>query len=223
MPKYIANIGYEIEFRLSVVIQTVEENQSKEEKCIDDYAVGCDAGEKEAYAEWLAEEAARQAHKIIETSVIMRGTDPVGVSICEHGMYSVEVDDEVSDWRELYDDNSNGELNWSYEFPLLATAHSSAEINLEECKSSNPKQAEILYAQADSRVDEIREQIASMLTLNEKLPRGWKLLGEFEVDGGDVSVYEHKKWYEMKLDERRDKSGRLINRPPPQPTNYRRS
>jgi len=222
MPKYTANIGYGIEFRLSVVIQTVEENHSKEEKWIDDYAVGCDAGEKETYAEWLAEEAARQAQQIIESSVIMRGTDPEEVSICEHGMYSVEVYDEVSDWRELYGNNTSGEIDWSFELPLLATAGSSAEINLENCKSSHPKQAEILYAQADSRVDKIREQIASMLTMNENFPKGWKMLGEFEVDTDHVSVYEHKKWYEMKLDERPDETGRLINRPPPQPTNYRR-
>lgn len=217
MPRYIAQCGYQIEFRLAVAIRTIEDGQDSLNKWIDDYTDDRDEGYKESYAEWLAEEAVRQAEAVVRGAVILKGADPSGVSICEQGLDIHEIEEEVSNWKELFDVSQHGELNRSYLMKLLVSAFSSAEINLQKNKSE-----EALYEEADLRSQDVAELLTDMIGIEGDLPPGWKLVGGFEVELDDVSVYEEKRWWDKNLKEldgayRR----RFINRPIKR-TNYRR-
>lgn len=217
MPRYIAQCGYQIEFRLAVVISTIEDGQDSFNKWTGEYTDECEDGFKESYAEWLAEGAVRQADAVVKGAVILKGEDPPGILICAQGLDIIDIQVEVSNWRELYDNSQHGELNRSYLMKLLVSAFSSADINLKKSKS-----ADELYEEADLRSQNMTKLLADMLRIEGDLPSGWKRLDGFEVELGDVSVYEEKKWCDKNLKELDGAyRPRLIHRPKVQ-TTYRR-
>jgi len=217
MPRYIARCGYQIEFQLTVAIPTIEDGQDNLNKWIDDYTDGRDDEYKESYAQWLAEEAIRQAEKVVEGAVILKGEDPPGVSISEQGLDNLEIEEEVSDWSELFDYSQQGELNRSYLRKLLVSAFSSADITLQKNKSE-----EALYDEADLRSQNVAELLTDMIRIEGNLPPGWKLVGGFKVELDDVSIYEEKRWWDKNLKELDGAyRPRFIDRPIKR-TNYRR-
>jgi len=217
MPRYIARCGYEIEFCLAVTIQTIQDGQDSLNKAVDDYTDGRDDEYKGSYAMSLAQEAVRQAEEVVANAVILKGEDPSGVSICEQGLTILNIEEEVSNWTELFDNSQQFELNRSYLMKLLVSAFSSADINLQKNKSEDA-----LYDEADLRSQNVAELLTDMIRIEGNLPPGWKLVGGFKVELDSVSVYEEKRWWDKNLKELDGAYGpRFIDRPIKR-TNYRR-
>ena len=174
---------------MAVMISVIEAEQDKSNKWVDDYTKGRNEEYKESYSEWLSEESIRQASKVIESSIIMKGRDPFGVSICEQGLESFDFEAETQDWIDIYYKSKSQELDRSSVKKVLVTAYSGAEIALQ--KTSNEQ---VLYDEADLKSKELAEILSSMINID--LPSGWVLVGELEVEVDEVSVYADKRWWE---------------------------
>lgn len=200
MPKYFAYCGYDITFRLSARLQTVEENGSLERwdaKNPESHSEGW----RYAHSEYLVGEAEEQSRKVVEQAVVMVGKNPLGIEICEEGLVHHDSFVGEYDWKEMFKASRPNELNLSHKIEMTVDAGSSLHFRLR--KTSDPK---LLYDQADPIAIEMTSILAKMIKPTGKIPAGWRILGGIDIELTDVSVWKEKTFWEKSANPRLNRS-----------------